>query len=99
MGVVVTVKGRSSGWVAAGSLLQPGASLARFQPWHRPGPLATAVGPPDMNDLTWSYSLMGASHQGMAQIWSWSSRKRFMVSGNNRALESMAINAPDSGWA
>src|SRR6476646_6559288 len=64
--VMVTWPGRSgSGWWR-----QPSASLTWLQAAHRPWPLGRVVGPPAVRPVTWSMCRIGASHQGVRQVWS-----------------------------
>src|SRR6476646_8727208 len=91
--VMVTWPGRSgSGWWR-----QPSASLIWLQAAHRPWPLGRVVGPPAARPVTWSMRRIGASHQGVRQVWSRAVMKARAASENWRRLLSPSVRWPVIG--
>ena len=81
-----------------GRACQPGACFAKLQAAQSPCPLSMLVVPPSLAGMTWSTCRMGASHQGVRQVWSRRAMNLRWLVVNNRRRVSMATSWPVSGW-
>jgi hypothetical protein len=79
---------------APGRVVQPGACLVWLHASHTPCPLSALVRPPVGWAVAWSVWRIGASHQGVRQIWSRRIRSRRSPDGKCRRVESMVRSCP-----
>lgn len=94
MGVVISMVWRLP---VVGVAWCPGAVLAWLQRSQSPAALFSLVWPPIPWERMWSMCRMGASHQGVRQVWSrvMIIFRRFL--GKVLAVESMAMSWPVPG--
>ena len=90
--MVMVVWSSVGGWCC-----QPGACLVWLQFSQSPWPLVMGVGPPWWWAVMWSACRMGASHQGVRQVWSRADQVLRAAWGKSRRVVSPVSRCPVSG--